>query len=84
MERPTRLGTALSFEKPTQRADLELWSHPLGCELRLLVNGAFTWSRTIRPPEPLRDELQRLRNDFLGRGWSEVPARTSSSQPPTC
>ena len=31
MERLGRVGTALSFEKPAQRADLELWSHPLGC-----------------------------------------------------
>jgi hypothetical protein len=46
---------------------------PLGTELRCSMDGAFMWARTCFTPEELEEELARIREDFLSRGWSLQP-----------
>ena len=60
----------LRFVQNARLAVVERRPNPLGTELRCSVDGAFVWGRTCFTPEELEEELVKIREDFLSRGWS--------------
>jgi hypothetical protein len=52
-----------------KRARCALWSHPLGWELRLTVNGELVRSQAYRLEDALLRNLADWRDQFAAKGW---------------
>jgi hypothetical protein len=68
---PERLSPAWSLTKGSKTAVCEVWSHPLGTELRALVGAELVQSQVSRS----QDELVRVQGEwraaFESKGWSQ-------------
>ena len=56
------MSPALLFEKGLRRA----------VEIVCIIDSEFVWSQTARTSAELRDELRRIEQDFLTRGWAQI------------
>jgi hypothetical protein len=54
----------------TRVAVLELWSHQVGWETRLLVDGEFQSSDVCRSQEAVFSLMEQLRDQFKAKGWT--------------
>ena len=48
---------------------LLLWTHPLGWEIRLLVNDMFTRSQVVRDPADIQRIANEWRDAMIRDGW---------------
>ena len=51
------------------RAVCLLWTHPLGWEMRLLVNDTFTRSQVVRDPADIQRIANEWRDAMIRDGW---------------
>lgn len=72
--RPVKQGDALRLRKTKdgrERTALgELWSHQLGWELRLLVDGEFVQSRVCRAQDEVFDTADAWKAALIDKGWA--------------
>ena len=51
------------------RAVCSLWTHPLGWEIRLLVNDTFIRSQVVRDPADIQRIANEWRDAMIREGW---------------
>jgi hypothetical protein len=62
----------LSFSKGSRRAELHVRPNAVGLEVVCTVDGELTWTQTARTQSELRSELERIKADFIARGWQPL------------
>jgi hypothetical protein len=66
---PTEAGDVWTLTKGERRACCSLWSHPLGGEVRLTVDGEWVRGETHREGLALLDVALEWKRQFEGKGW---------------
>lgn len=72
---PERLGVVMTFHRGSSRLQIELWTTPVGDQLRTYMDGQELHGRLVRDdhPDTVAEELAAMRRDVLTRGWIEGP-----------
>lgn len=74
MTLPERLSVVMSFRRAGARLHFELWTTPVGDQVRSYLDGTETYARIVRDGEgTIADELLSLRAHALADGWIEEP-----------
>lgn len=75
LEEPHRFSTCWKLRNESiGEATCELWSHPLGRELRLDVNGELIRSEVFRERLAWADVAVAWKRAMVAKGWQEPPA----------
>ena len=71
---PEQLRELFSLAKAGRAmAVCSLWSHQLGWELRLAVNGSLVRSQVMRSAESIDSTAEDWRSVMLAEGWTANP-----------
>lgn len=74
MTLPQRLSVVMTFRRGGARLRFELWTTPVGDQVRSYIDGAETYARIVRDGEgTIAEELASLRAHALANGWIEEP-----------
>jgi hypothetical protein len=57
------------LQKGRSRARCALWSHPLGWELRVTINGELLRSQAYREADDVLSDVADWRQQFAAKGW---------------
>lgn len=66
---PREVGECRTLRKGDRVASCQLWSHPLGGEVRLEVDGLWCRGETHREGLALVDTALEWKRQFEGKGW---------------
>jgi hypothetical protein len=67
---PALLGTVWTLHKGSRSATCEVWSHPLGWELRLSTDAEFVRSEVCRSLVGYLDVADGWKIAFTEKGWA--------------
>jgi hypothetical protein len=67
---PKECGDVWTLRKGERVASCRLWTHPLGGEVRLEVDGLWCRGETHREGLALLDVAMAWRSQFEGKGWA--------------
>jgi hypothetical protein len=67
---PALLGVVWTLRKGDRTATCEVWSHPLGWELRLSAGDEFVRSEVCRSLVGYLDVADTWRVAFVDKGWA--------------
>lgn len=72
---PERLGVVATFQRDRQRLRFELWTTPVGDQIRSILDGTEIYARIVRTDssDTMEADLVSLRQHALARGWVEDP-----------
>jgi hypothetical protein len=70
-DRPKRIDGVWTLHKGKHTATCELWTHPIGGEIRLEAAGEFQRSEAGRDGLKLIDLAMEWKQQFVVKGWSE-------------
>ena len=70
-DRPKRIDGVWNLHKGKHTATCELWTHPIGGEIRLEAAGEFVRSEAGRDGLTLIDLANEWRGQFLEKGWTQ-------------
>jgi hypothetical protein len=70
---PRELGDHFRLEKNRNLARCAIWTHPLGWELRLLINEDLRQSQVCRSQTEVFDTAESWKAAYVAKGWG--PAR---------
>jgi hypothetical protein len=69
-QRPQRVTQVWQLRKGKRLATCELWTHPIGGEIRVEAAGDFVRSEAGRDGLKLIDLAMEWRQQFVEKGWS--------------
>jgi len=67
---PTHIDNMWTLRKGEHSATCTLWTHPIGAEIRVTVDGEWHRSQAERDPLKLFDLSNEWRESFVGKGWT--------------
>lgn len=67
---PREQALVWQLTKRRRSARCGLWSHPLGWELRVTVDGELVRSQAYRVAEDVLADSQQWRRQFAEKGWT--------------
>jgi len=67
---PQQLGAVWTLEKSGRAITCDLWTHPLGWELRATKAGELLKSETVRTETAALDRADQWRAQAEGQGWT--------------
>jgi hypothetical protein len=67
---PERVVRVWTLHKGRKEAHCEIWTHPIGAELRVEAGGEFVRSEAIRDKLALVDRSVEWERQFTGKGWT--------------
>ena len=67
---PKPLGETCRLQKGTRTATCQLWSHPLGWELRLVAAGELVQSAACRSQDEVVTLTEQWKAKLLQNGWN--------------
>lgn len=68
--RPREAGTMWTLRKGTRVAACQLWTHPIGGEVRITIDGDLLRSEARRDAATLIRLALEWQRQFEGKGWS--------------
>ena len=66
---PRKQGETFKLTKGRKRAACELWSHPLGWELRLMAGSELLQSQVCRSQDEALDTSDQWKKAMIEKGW---------------
>ena len=69
-ERPQRVDQCWQLRKGNKTATCELWTHPVGAEVRVEAGGEFLQSEAGRDGFALMNKANEWREAFIAKGWA--------------
>jgi len=67
---PQRVDQMWRLSKGSHATVCELWTHPVGAEIRVTVDGEWHRSQAERDPLKLFDLSNEWRESFVRKGWT--------------
>ena len=66
-----------ALHRAANEARAEVWTHPMGLELRRFVDGSWVSGELCRSPEQLEGIAAEWKTDLLARGWKPEEHQSS-------